>query len=172
VEAEALKDELTGIIRNERRLKPLEKDNFSINDVGMFNQILDNVFGVINIAGFFIGIFALIVGMISIANIMFVSVKERTRIIGIKKAIGAQRIIILLEFLFEAVVLSLIGGVIGLILVVILAKAISSTGDFIMFMSFENMLWGLGWSILVGIISGLLPAIQASRLDPVEAIRK
>lgn len=169
---EDLRDELTGILRAERRLQPMEKDNFAINDVGMFNQILDNVFKVINVAGFFIGIFALIVGMISIANIMFVSVKERTPIIGIKKAIGAKRSIILLEFLFEAVVLSLIGGVIGLILVVILSKAISASGSFIMFLSFENIVWGLLSSIIVGIVSGILPALQASRLDPVEAIRK
>jgi len=169
---EELRDELTGILRSHRRLRPLEKDNFAINDVGMFNQILDNVFKVINIAGFIIGIFALIVGMISIANIMFVSVKERTNIIGIKKAIGAKRTIILLEFLFEAVVLSILGGIVGLILVVILTKAISSTGSFIMFLSFENIMWGLVSSILVGIVSGILPALQASRLDPVEAIRK
>ena len=90
----------------------------------------------------------------------------------IKKAIGAQRVIILLEFLLEAVVLSVIGGVFGLILVVILAKVISSSGTFIMFLSFENILWGVGWSILVGVFSGLMPALQASRLDPVEAIRK
>ena len=172
VTTDELRDEITGIMRSHRRLRPLEKDDFAINDVGMFNQILDSVFKVINIAGFFIGIFALIVGMISIANIMFVSVKERTNIIGIKKAIGAKRSIILLEFLFEAVVLSLIGGIIGLILVVILTKAISSTGTFIMFLSFENVLWGLFSSILVGVISGILPALQASRLDPVEAIRK
>lgn len=172
VDVDDLRDELTGILRSERRLRPLEDDNFAINDVGMFNQILDNVFKVINVAGFIIGIFALIVGMISIANIMFVSVKERTNIIGIKKAIGAKRTIILLEFLFEAVVLSVIGGIFGLILVVILAKAISSTGSFIMFLSFENIMWGLFSSILVGIISGILPALQASRLDPVEAIRK
>jgi len=172
VSTEELKDEVTGIMRTARRLKPMEDNNFAINDVGMFNQILDNVFKVINIAGFFIGIFALIVGMISIANIMFVSVKERTNIIGIKKAIGAQRVIILLEFLLEAVVLSVIGGVFGLILVVILAKVISSSGTFIMFLSFENILWGVGWSILVGVFSGLMPALQASRLDPVEAIRK
>jgi putative ABC transport system permease protein len=172
VSVDELRDELTGILRAERRLRPLEEDNFAINDVGMFNQILDSVFKVINIAGFFIGIFALIVGMISIANIMFVSVKERTNIIGIKKAIGAKQGIILLEFLFEAIVLSILGGVVGLLLVVILAKAISSTGTFIMFLSFENILWGLFSSILVGIISGILPALQASRLDPVEAIRK
>lgn len=172
VSVDELRDELTGILRAERRLRPLEDNDFAINDVGMFNQILDSVFKVINVAGFFIGVFALIVGMISIANIMFVSVKERTNIIGIKKAIGAKRGIILLEFLFEAIALSILGGIVGLILVVILAKGISATGTFIMFLSFENVLWGLFSSILVGIISGILPALQASRLDPVEAIRK
>jgi putative ABC transport system permease protein len=172
VSTDELRDELTGILRAQRRIRPLEDNNFAINDVGMFNQILDNVFKVINIAGFFIGIFALIVGMISIANIMFVSVKERTNIIGIKKAIGAKRTIILLEFLFEAIALSILGGIVGLLLVVILAKAISAGGAFIMFLSIENVMWGLLSSILVGIISGIMPALQASRLDPVEAIRK
>ena len=132
---------------------------------------MESVFGVINIAGFIIGIFALIVGMFSVANIMFVSVKERTSIIGIKKAIGAKRFVILLEFLIESIVLCLIGGLIGLGLVYVILKAISSAIPFEMGISFANMVIGVLSSIIVGIIAGIIPAIRASGLDPVEAIR-
>jgi putative ABC transport system permease protein len=166
-----LKGEIASIIRAERRLKPLESDNFSLNELSMLSQVLDNVFGVLNLAGFIIGIFALIVGMFSVANIMFVSVKERTSIIGIKKAIGAKRYVILLEFLTEAVILCLVGGGIGLILVYISLTVISFVIPFTMTMSFTNMAIGVFSSIIVGIVSGILPALQASGMDPVEAIR-
>lgn len=166
-----LKGEITGIIRASRRLKPLEGDNFAINELSMLSQVLDNVFKVLNIAGFIIGIFALIVGMVSVANIMFVSVKERTNIIGIKKALGAQRKVILSEFLIESVILCLIGGVIGLLLVFVSLKLISLAIPFQMSMSWTNMLVGVLTSVVVGILSGVIPAIQASGLDPVEAIR-
>jgi putative ABC transport system permease protein len=125
----------------------------------------------LNFAGFLIGIFALVVGMFSVANIMFVSVKERTSIIGIKKALGAKRFIILLEFLIEAVILCLIGGLIGLLLVFITLKLISLAIPFAMTLSFSNILIGVLSSVIVGIISGILPALQASGMDPVEAIR-
>jgi len=166
-----LKGEITGIIRANRRLKPLEADNFALNELSMLSQVLDSVFRVINIAGFMIGIFALIVGMVSVANIMFVSVKERTSIIGIKKAIGAQRKVILMEFLIESIILCVIGGVIGLMFVFISLKLISMAIPFEMSMSVSNMLVGVFTSIIVGILSGVIPAIQASSLDPVEAIR-
>ncbi len=166
-----LKGEITGIIRANRRLKPLEGDNFALNELSMLSQVLDSVFKVLNIAGFMIGIFALIVGMVSVANIMFVSVKERTNIIGIKKALGAQRKVILAEFLIESVILCIIGGLIGLILVFISLKLISMAIPFQMSMSVGNMLVGVVTSILVGVLSGVIPAIQASALDPVEAIR-
>ena len=110
VPLEELKDELTGVLRAHRRLKPREENNFSINELTMFTNILDEIFKVFNIAGLFIGLFAMIVGMFSVANIMFVSVKERTNIIGIKKALGAKRYIILLEFLIESIMLCFIGG--------------------------------------------------------------
>jgi len=134
-------------------------------------QVLDSVFGVLNLAGFIIGIFALIVGMVSVANIMFVSVKERTSLIGIKKAIGAKRYVILLEFLLEAIVLCIIGGLVGLVLVFISLKAVSALSSFKMSLSFANMLVGIGASVIVGIIAGIIPASQASKMDPVEAIR-
>ncbi|MBK7009356.1 MAG: ABC transporter permease [Saprospiraceae bacterium] len=171
VEMQDFKGELTGIIRSNRRLSPREDNNFSINELSMLSQVMESVFGVINIAGFIIGIFALIVGMFSVANIMFVSVKERTSIIGIKKAIGAKRFVILLEFLIESIVLCLIGGLIGLGLVYVILKIISSAIPFEMGISFANMVIGVFSSIIVGIIAGIIPAIRASGLDPVEAIR-
>ncbi|HMS99142.1 MAG TPA: ABC transporter permease [Saprospiraceae bacterium] len=171
VEMQDFKGELTGIIRSNRRLSPREDNNFSINELSMLSQVMESVFGVINIAGFIIGIFALIVGMFSVANIMFVSVKERTSIIGIKKAIGAKRFVILLEFLIESIVLCLIGGLIGLGLVFVILKIISSAIPFEMGISFANMVIGVLSSIIVGIIAGIIPAIRASGLDPVEAIR-
>ena len=168
---EEVKGEITGIIRNNRRLAPSEDNNFAINEISMLSQIIDQVFGVMNFAGFLIGIFSLIVGMFSVANIMFVSVKERTSIIGIKKALGAKRFVILLEFLIEAVILCLLGGLIGLVLVYVVLKGISSIAPFAMSLSFGNLLIGLLASVLVGIISGVVPAMRASKLDPVVAMR-
>jgi len=165
-------DEVIVAMRKVRGLKPVESNNFAINESTLFTKILDQVFGSINIAGFFIGVFALIVGMVSIANIMFVSVKERTKIIGIKKAVGARRMIILLEFLLEAIILSLIGGIIGLLLVFISITVINNYVDFVMFLSIGNVLYGVLWSIGVGIIAGIVPAYSASKLDAVVAIRK
>ncbi len=171
VEMTELKGEIASIIRSVRRLKPLEGDNFALNELSMLAQVLDKVFSVLNIAGFIIGIFALVVGMFSVANIMFVSVKERTSIIGIKKALGAKRYIILMEFLIEAIILCILGGLIGLALVFIILKIISMLIPFAMTMSLTNMAIGVFSSIIVGIISGILPALQASGMDPVEAIR-
>ena len=130
------------------------------------------MFSTLNLAGFIIGIFALIVGMFSVANIMFVSVKERTNIIGIKMALGAKRWFILLEILFEAVVLCIVGGLIGLVLIWLVTTGISKAMDFDIHLSLSNVLIGVVTSVIVGVLSGLIPAAQASRMDPVEAIRK
>lgn len=171
VDVADLKDNLVGEMRSVRKLRPLESENFALNELSMLNQVLDSVFGVLNIAGFIIGIFALVVGMFSVANIMFVSVKERTNIIGIKKALGAKRYIILMEFLIEAVILCMIGGAIGLLLVFLVLKLISSSIPFAMALSINNVLTGVIVSVLVGIIAGIIPAMQASKMDPVEAMR-
>lgn len=171
VELPELRDELTGILRSKRKLKPSEDNNFAINQLSMITDMLDSVFGVLNLAGLFIGIFALIVGMFSVANIMFVSVKERTNIIGIKKALGAKRYIILLEFLIESIILCIIGGLIGLVIVYITLKIISSIIPFAMGLSVVNIIWGVGASVTVGIIAGIIPAFQASKMNPVDAIR-
>ena len=166
-----LTDEVTGIIRNSRGLRPMDSNNFAVNELSSLTNILNSFFGVLNLAGFVIGLFAILVGMFSVANIMFVSVKERTSIIGIKKAIGARQWIILLEFLIEAIVLCLIGGLIGLILVYSTMKILTSVLEFEMFLSFNNMLIGVGLSVVIGILAGLLPAWQAARMDPVVAMR-
>lgn len=171
VDLNELKDEVTGILRSKRKLKPSEDNNFAINELSMISDMLDSVFGVLNLAGFLIGIFALIVGMFSVANIMFVSVKERTNIIGIKKALGAKRYIILLEFLIESIILCVIGGALGLFIVFITLKIISTLIPFQMGLSIVNMAIGVIASITVGIISGIIPAFLASKMNPVEAIR-
>ncbi len=171
VDLEELKGEVTSVIRADRRLRPLEDDNFSLNELSMLSQILEKVFKVLNLAGFIIGIFSLIVGMVSVANIMFVSVKERTNIIGIKKALGAKKYVILSEFLIESIILCLIGGILGLLLVFLILKLISGIAPFGMNMSIFNITIGIGTSVLVGIIAGIIPASKAASMDPVEAMR-
>ena len=123
--------------------------------------------------GLIIGLFALLVGMFSVANIMFVSVKERTNIIGIKKALGEKKYIILLEFLIEAVILCLVGGAIGLLLVMLTLKGISSIPNmaFEMYLSYANIIFGISISIFIGVLAGVIPAFLAARMDPVTAIR-
>jgi putative ABC transport system permease protein len=132
---------------------------------------LGSVFGVINIAGLFIGGFAIFVGMFSVANIMFVSVKERTNIIGIKKALGAKKYVILIEFLVESVVLCLIGGIIGIILVYLASLAASAIFEFKIFLSARNFSLGIGLALISGIFAGIIPALSAARMEPVEAMR-
>lgn len=171
VNIDQLKDDLTGTLRAERKLKPREEDNFALNTLSILAKLLGNVFAVLNMVGFFIGIFAILVGMFSVANIMFVSVKERTNIIGIKKALGAKQIVILLEFLIESVILCMIGGLLGLGLVSFTLMALKSVLPFEIYLDLGNVLWGLGISIFVGVVSGLIPALQAARMDPVDAIR-
>jgi len=168
---EQVKDEVAGIIRSVRKLRPREDNNFALNEITMLNNMLEGIFGILNKAGFIIGIFSLIVGMVSVANIMFVSVKERTSLIGVKKALGAKRSIILLEFLVEAIILCLIGGVIGIFFVFITLKLISAVSPLDLFLSPLNLILGVGVSIVVGILAGIIPAFNASNLDPVEAIR-
>jgi len=168
-----LKEDLRQILRSVRRLKPRADDNFALNQTSMISRGLDQVFSVINVAGGFIGIFSILVGGFGIANIMFVSVKERTNQIGIQKALGAKRFFILFQFLFEAILLALSGGIIGLLLVfggTSILTGLDLLEGFKIILTFGNIILGLTISIIIGIISGFAPAWSAARMDPVEAI--
>ena len=171
VSNEQLKDDITRVMRSVRRLSPKSDDDFALNETSILSNGIDMMFGVIDLAGIIIGGFSLLVGGFGIANIMFVSVKERTNIIGIQKAIGAKNYFILLQFLFEAILLCLIGGALGILLVyggTLLANAYI---DFDISLSTNNIITGLWVSVLIGIISGMITAVTASKLDPVEANR-
>jgi len=170
VSNEALIDELRQILRSVRRLKPNAEDTFALNQTSMLSNSLDSFFKVLNMAGWFIGLFSLLVGGFGIANIMFVGVKERTTQIGIQKALGAKRYFILSEFLFEAVLLSVFGGAVGLFLVWIGTVLINYLAGFTIDLTIGNIVLGLGISSLIGLISGLAPAWTAARMDPVTAI--
>lgn len=166
-----LKDDIIVALRKSRHIKPSEKENFSMNSMTMFAEPLAAVFGTLNAVGLIIGGFALLVGIFSVANIMFVSVKERTNIIGIKKALGAKQNIILLEFLIESIVLCVVGGLMGLVAVWGVLKLVSIVSAFEMYVSLSNVFTTLFVAVIAGVISGFIPALQASRMDPVEAIR-
>lgn len=166
-----LKDELTGIMRGIRGLKPIADDDFALNETNLLSKNFDGLFDIVGIAGAIIGGFSILVGGFGIANIMFVSVRERTNLIGIQKSLGAKNYFILAQFLFEAVFLSLMGGIIGLLLIYILTFAADGMIDMDISLTRSNIILGLTISVLIGIISGFIPAYGASQLDPVEAIR-
>ena len=166
-----VKDEVIGIIRRLHRLRPEQRDDFVVNQLSGISKMLKGMFGTIDIVGIVIGGFSLLVGAFGIANIMFVTVKERTKIIGLKKAIGARRFFILLEYLCEAVVLCLIGGLIGIFIVLLLSFIVSHALNLEVTLSLTNFMIGVVVSIVVGILSGIIPARTAARLDPVVAIR-
>lgn len=166
-----MKDELRGIMRSVRRLHPYEEDNFALNESKMISSNLEGLFSSLGIAGWIIGGFAILVGGFGIANIMFVSVKERTNIIGIQKSLGAKNYFILIQFLAESVALCLIGGGIGLLLVFGCTLLANSAWDLGVYLSFGNISLGLTVSAVIGIIAGFVPAFSASQMDPVDAIR-
>lgn len=168
---DALKGEISQKIRNYRGIKQGEIDNFFINILSGLTDKIDEVLSMIRFGGIIISLFSFLVGGFGIANIMFVSVKERTNLIGIQKSLGAKNKFILFQFLFEAIILCVFGGIIGLSIVWLLAMLLTNLLDFEFVLSFLNILIGFGLSMIVGLLSGILPAISASRLDPVEAIR-
>jgi len=170
ITVEELIDELQGVMRTIRRLKPLEDDDFSLNKASLIAEGFKPIFAIIDIAGIIIGGFSILVGGFGIANIMFVSVKEQTKLIGIQKAIGARRFFILFQFLFEAVILSLIGGILGLFLIFMLTLLVNQVSDFHIVLSLKNIIIGVFISVIIGIVSGIIPAVKASKLSPVVAI--
>jgi putative ABC transport system permease protein len=171
INSKVLQDDLRGAMRGIRKLSPMQEDNFALNDVNDFSDALSSAFVSINIGGWAIGALSFIVGIFGVANIMFVTVKERTSQIGLKKAIGAKSGVILSEFLAESAFLCIIGGVIGLLLVFILTKIVTTFFNFPIYLSASIILMALGICIVAGIVAGIIPASQAARMDPVVAIR-
>jgi putative ABC transport system permease protein len=171
VSTAAFSDELKGIMRQIRRLSPTQEDNFSLNSVEAFSKAISESFVVINIVGSIIGGISLVVGMFGIANIMFVTVRERTGMIGLKKAIGAKNSSILFEFLLEAAVLCILGGAIGLFFVYILTLILSGPLHFPVYISIPMLISTIIICVTVGILAGIIPAAQAAKMDPVAAIR-
>ena len=159
-------------IRRIRRQPFNAKSNFAINEVTAVSQQLDTLFSMINLVGGIIGVFAILVGGFGVANIMFVSVRERTAQIGIQKAVGAKPYAILMQFVFEAIMLSVAGGAVGLLLIWALAAVATSATGFEIVLTAENIGVGLGISSAVGAIAGIFPAYSAASLPPVVAIYK
>ena len=171
ITSKALQEELTGIMRQIRKLSPTQEDNFTCNDVAQFKDQVESVFGAVNKGGWAIAGLSLIVGAFGVANIMFVTVRERTSQIGLKKAIGAKSSTILYEFLLESAFLCIIGGIIGLLLVWILALTLSSFLPFAITIAPSIIFLAFSICIILGVISGIIPASIAAKMNPVEAIR-
>ena len=170
-DAEEAKAEVIQKLRGMRGIKAGQDDNFMVDILSAFTDLIDQIIGMLKVVGWIIAGFSILVGGFGIANIMFVSVKERTSIIGIQKSLGAKNRFILMQFLFESVILSLIGGLVGILMVWGIAAAATKLLDFEFVLSFFNIMLGTSLSIIIGLVSGIMPAISASRLDPVEAIR-
>lgn len=169
--SKALKNDLTGTMRALHRLSPTKEADFALNDINDFSDAISEAFVGLNIGGAVIGGISLIVGLFGVANIMFVTVRERTGQIGLKKALGAKRRIILTEFLLESAFLCIIGGLIGLSLVFLLTLILSGALNFPIYISVSNMVWTFLICLAVGIIAGIVPAFKAAKMDPVVAIR-
>lgn len=170
VPVQELSEEATMILRAARRLQPDETANFSVNRASLLSQGFDAVFAGINIGGWVIGGFAILVGGFGIANIMFVSVRERTNIIGIQKALGAKRFFILQQFLVESILLSIIGGLLGVLMIFLSTLVINYLYDLNIYLTMANVFLAIFISGLIGVVAGYAPAYSASKMNPVEAI--
>ena len=166
-----IEDAVRVALRSQRRLRPLAEDDFAVNSLDMVTDLLDAIFATLNVVGYIVGGFAILVGGFSVANIMFVSVRERTSLIGVKMALGATRPTILVEFLLESVALCLLGGVAGLASVALAILGLNRILPYEMALSGTNVGVGVGLAVGIGVVAGVIPAYNASRMDPVEAIR-
>lgn len=169
--SKALKDDLTGVVRAIHKLNPTQENDFTLNDINDFSAAISQAFSSLNIGGWAIAALSLIVGMFGVANIMFVTVRERTGQIGLKKAVGAKSRVILSEFLLESAFLCIVGGLIGLLLVFLLTQILTGVLNFPVYISVSNMIMAIVICIIVGVLAGLIPASQAAKMDPVVAIR-
>jgi putative ABC transport system permease protein len=170
VAIQELSDETTMILRAARSLHPEETSNFSVNKASMLTNGLDAIFVAINIGGWVIGGFSILVGGFGIANIMFVSVRERTNIIGIQKALGAKRFFILQQFLVESMLLSVIGGLLGVFMIFLSTLVINYLYDLNMYLTVGNIFLAIFISGIIGVVAGYAPANAAAKMNPVEAI--
>lgn len=172
VDLETLRGEVIAAYRPIRRLHPRDESDFAVNEVDMLTAFIDVLFERVEYGVWFIGAFAILIGCFSVANIMFVSVKERTPLIGVQKALGAKRSFVLAQFLTEAVALCLMGALLALFAVALLMVVVNSTVDgFSLVFGLNRFMLGLGIAVVSGILAGLAPALQAARMDPVEAMR-
>ena len=172
IDLETLRGEVISAYRPIRRLHPRDETDFAVNEVDMLTAFIDVLFGRVEYGVWFIGAFAILIGCFSVANIMFVSVKERTPLIGVQKALGAKRSFVLAQFLTEAVALCVLGALLALMAVALLMLVVNATVDgFSLVFGLNRFLLGRGIAVISGILAGLAPAMQAARMDPVEAMR-
>ena len=165
-----LTQELRVLMRQARRIRPGQKNDFSINEFSTLTDMLDKILGVIRTVGWIIAAFSLLIGGFGIANIMFVSVKERTKIIGIQKALGAKRYFIMTQFLAEALILAVAGALVGVLMVALILWIAPIPAEYDVHLTFGNILSGVAIASVIGVLSGILPAWSAARLNPVDAI--
>ena len=170
LDIESLKNEIKRNMRAIRGIKPKDDDNFALNQTSMISKGFESIFSIIDWAGIIIGGFSILVGAFGIANIMFVSVKERTKLIGIQKALGAKNFFILFQFIFESIFLSILGGILGLLLVFLLMYFANKLVDMDFALNMKNINRGISISFVVGLVAGFIPAKSASKLDPVKAM--
>ena len=172
IEMGVLKDEIIQQLRSVRRVRPGNENDFSINQIDMLTSLISSIFTQVELGGWFIAIFAILVGCFSIANIMFVSVRERIKIIGVQKALGAKSSFILIQFLFEAIVLCVFGAILALLALEFMMFIVNiSDMGITLSVSFERVMLAMSIAVVSGLVAGIAPALSAARMPPVEAMR-